>query len=133
MRSKPDIIEPYLKKLDEKNFDLSHVRKALEEKDYPEEEIKAIIKILDNELQQRAFEKLNNATRFNLMGLGLTLTGIGILVTFGTFLGFIPSGNSFILAYGPILGGISLSVSAYFSKKKNGGREGKFRNQGRKN
>lgn len=90
MGSKPDIIEPYLKKLDEKNFDLSHVRKALEEEHYPEEEIKAIIKILDNELQQRAFEKLNNATRFNLMGLGLTLTGIGILVTFGTFLALFP-------------------------------------------
>lgn len=126
------ILEYFLEKLNEKNFDLSDVRKALEKENYPEEEIRSVIKILDNELQRQAFDKVNQSSRINLMGLGLVLVGIGIVVTVGTFTGLIPSGNSFILAYGPILGGISISVSAYLSKKRSGTGRGKFENPNRK-
>jgi hypothetical protein len=88
--------------------------------------------MLDNELHRQAFDKVNQSSRINLMGLGLVLVGIGLVVTVGTFTGLIPSGNSFILAYGPILGGISISVSAYLSKKRNKTARGKFENPNRK-
>ena len=126
------IVEYFLEKLNEKNFDLSDVRKALEKENYPEEEIRSVVKMLDNELHRQAFDKVNQSSRINLMGLGLVLVGIGLVVTVGTFTGLIPSGNSFILAYGPILGGISISVSAYLSKKRNKTARGKFENPNRK-
>jgi hypothetical protein len=125
------IVEYFLKKLSEKDFDLSDVRKSLEKEKYPEEEIRSLIKVLDNELQRRAFDKVIQSNRINLMWLGLVLIGIGLVVTAGTFTGLIPSGNSFILAYGPILGGISISVSAYLSKKRIGKTRGKFENRKR--
>ncbi len=125
------IVEYFLEKLNEKDFDLSEVRKALEKENYPEEEIRSVIKILDNELQRRAFDKVNQSSRINLMGLGLVLIGIGLVVTVGTFTGLIPTGNSFVLAYGPILGGISISFSVYLSKKRNGTGRGKFENPNR--
>ena len=120
------IIAHFLKQIDDKDFDLSHVRKVLEKENYPESEIREVIKELDNALQLRAFEKSNRSNADNLIIVGVVLTVFGLVVTVGTFTGLIPSGNSFLLAYGPILGGISISVSAYLSKKKKGPKNRKF-------
>ncbi|WP_439474686.1 hypothetical protein [Algoriphagus formosus] len=120
------IIAHFLNQIDNKDFDLSHVRKVLEKENYPESEIREVIKELDNALQLRAFEKSNRSNADNLIIVGVVLTVFGLVVTVGTFTGLIPSGNSFLLAYGPILGGISISVSAYMSKKKKGPKNRKF-------
>jgi hypothetical protein len=120
------IIAHFLNRIDDKDFDLSHVRKVLEKEKYPESEIREVIKELDNTLQLRAFEKSNRSNADNLIIVGLVLTVFGLVVTVGTFTGLIPSGNAFLLAYGPILGGISISVSAYLSKKKKGPKNRKF-------
>ncbi|GAB2498264.1 acetate uptake transporter family protein [Algoriphagus taiwanensis] len=124
-------IDYYLNKIQEKDFDLGEVRKAMEKENFPEEEIRSVIKRLDNELQRQAFDQVNRSNRINLMGLGLVLIALGLVVTLGTFLGLIPSGNSFILAYGPIFGGLGITVSAYLSKKRNGTARGKFENRKR--
>jgi len=120
------IIGHFLNQIDDKDFDLSHVRKVLEKENYPESEIREVIKELDNVLQLRAFEKSNRSNADNLIIVGVVQTVFGLVVTLGTFTGLIPSGNSFLLAYGPILGGISILVSAYFSKKKKGPTNRKF-------
>ncbi|GMQ24706.1 hypothetical protein Aoki45_13880 [Algoriphagus sp. oki45] len=112
MKDPQAIFDYYLEKIQEKDFDLAEVRKTLEGENFPEEEIRPLIKRLDNELQRQAFSKINQSNRVNLMGLGLFLIALGLVVTLGTFLGLIPSGNSFILAYGPIFGGLGITVSA---------------------
>ena len=50
------IIAHFLNQIDDKDFDLSHVRKVLEKENYPESEIREVIKELDNALQPRAFD-----------------------------------------------------------------------------
>lgn len=120
------IISHFLSQIENKDFDLSKVRKVLEKENYPESEIREVIRQLDNELQRRAFQKSHRSNADHLIIVGIVLAAFGLVVTVGTFTGLIPSGNSFLLAYGPILGGISISVSAYLSKKKNSPKSRKF-------
>jgi len=81
------IIGHFLNQIDDKDFDLSHVRKVLEKENYPESEIREVIKELDNVLQLRAFEKSNRSNADNLIIVGVVLTVFGLVVTLGTFTG----------------------------------------------
>ncbi|OOG77869.1 hypothetical protein [Algoriphagus sp. A40] len=127
MNEKDRVIAFFLKKLDEKNFDISQVRRDLEKENYDENEIKIIVKLVDNEIQRKLFASANYSKSMDLVKIGAVLTLIGLAITIGTFLGLIPMGNSFLIAYGPVLAGISLMLSGWSRKEKNRPQPGKFR------
>ena len=127
MNERNRVVAFYLKKLEEKNFDISQVRRDLEKENYDENEIKVIVKLVDNEIQRKLFESANNSKLTDLIKLGVVLTLIGSAITIGTFLGLVSMGDSFLIAYGPIVAGVSLIVSGWAGKKRNRHQPSKFR------
>ena len=111
------IVDFYLQKINEKDFDISQVRKDLEKNNIAEEDIKAIVRLVDNELQKGLVNKPVSMAPTQLIIFGGIITAAGLIITIGTFTGLIDMGNSFLIAYGPILGGISLLLSGLAKRK----------------
>jgi len=113
------IVDFYLEKIKLNQLDLYDARKEMEKNNVEEEEIKTIIRILDNELQKRMILEHENRTAKNIIAIGVVLTSIGAIFTIGTFTGIIPMGdNSFLLAYGPFLGGLSILFGGLAKRRK---------------
>ena len=102
------ILEQYLAKLDDKHFSIFDVRQELEKNKVEEEEIKVIMRLVDNELQRRTFSKSQGEKSKEIMWFGGVIFCLGLAITIGTFTGFIDMGNYFLVAYGPVLGGLSI-------------------------
>lgn len=63
---------------------------------------------VDNEIHRRLAGK-SKAGKVNATFLvGAVVTLIGLVITIGTYTGLINMGNYFLLAYGPILGGLAI-------------------------
>lgn len=109
--SRENIVNYYLEKSKHKDFQINQIRKELEPKRIPDEEIRNIVKIVDNAVQRRELNQSHNtkANEITIAGGILTLLGAGI--TIGTYTGFIDMGNSFLIVYGPFFGGLSLLIT----------------------
>jgi hypothetical protein len=105
---KEEIINYYFQRFDEKDFEISQVRRDLEKRNVEPEEIKSIVRIVDNELQRYIAFKSRKSKGNELAWVGLVLMTIGIGITFLTYSGIIDMGNQFLLSYGPFLGGLSM-------------------------
>jgi len=96
----------------------SEIRKALESKNIEEAQIKAIIRTIDNKVLGEATEKSKNLKAKEIIYLGLFITVVGIFITIATYTGMINMGDSFLLAYGPILGGIAILLTGLAKYQK---------------
>jgi hypothetical protein len=112
------IVDHFLAKVSEKDFNIYEVRQELEKHNFEEAEIKQIVRIVDNELQKIHLIKSHNKKANDLMWVGGILTAIGAGVTLGTYTGLLPMGNSFLITYGPFLGGLSIFFGAMAKKQK---------------
>ena len=92
------------------------IRKYLENKSVDKEEIAVIMRMVGNELERGAIKKVRNSygKEVKLVGLFLFLTGM--LLTAGTYFGIITTGNTIIIAYGPVVGGLIMMVSGQYWK-----------------
>ena len=108
MTDRAKIVDFYLEKISDKNFEISEVRNDLERNNFDEEEIKIIVRIVDNALQRSLLEETSSRKSKNLVYVGAVITLIGLFITVGTYTGLIRMGNSFLIAYGPLLGGFSI-------------------------
>lgn len=106
-----------IEKSREKGFEIDQIRKELEERDIPEEEIRAIVRLVDNQMQNNLQIKSDNSKSNELFWAGLFLTIIGAAITIGTYTGIIYMGDSFLIVYGPFLGGISLMFGGLARKR----------------
>ncbi len=106
--SRAKIVDYYIQKLDNKDFEIYDVRKELEKNNVGEEEIKVIVRLVDNELQRHLRTKTNNDRSNDWVWIGSILTVVGAGVTIATYTGIINMGNSFLIVYGPFLGGLSI-------------------------
>ena len=86
------------------------IRKQLQSKNIPEHEIKEIIRVIDNYVMNQALAKATTTKIKEIYWVGVALTSIGVTITFGSLLGILSTGNSFIIAYGPLLGGLSTII-----------------------
>lgn len=102
------IVNHYLEKTVDQNFTILDVRQELEKGGIDEEEIRIIVRLVDNELQRRIVNSAQGDKAVGLVWLGGVLTAVGLIYTIGTYFGLIEMGSYFLLAYGPILGGISI-------------------------
>ena len=73
-------IDHYLQRLSDKNFEIYDVRRELEQQNVDEEEIKIIVRAVDDELQARLLKSANPdyAAVFIRMGIILILIGIAL-------------------------------------------------------
>ncbi|HQQ98175.1 MAG TPA: hypothetical protein PLX35_12985 [Cyclobacteriaceae bacterium] len=79
------IVDYYLEKVDGKNFDLFDVRKEMEKNKIEEQEIKTIIRLLNNELQRRMIYEAQNKQASAIFWVGAVITVVGAAITLGTF------------------------------------------------
>jgi len=116
--SRAKLVDYYIEKSKEPDFRISQVRKELEARNIPDEEIKAIVRLVDHSMQMDALTKSSNkrANEFIIAGAILTLVGAG--VTIGTYTGLIDMGNSFLIVYGPFFGGLSILLGGVAMKRK---------------
>lgn len=114
------IVDFYIAKLDEPNFEISSIRPELEKNDFEEEEIRTIVKLVDNEAQRRLFTKASNSKSKELIWVGAFLTIFGAIITIGSYTGLIDMGNSYLIAYGPFFGGLATLFVGLSKNKEEG-------------
>ena len=86
----------------------SVLRKEMEERGLNEEQIKVVIRSIDNKILQGAVSEAKGKWANQIIYIGFFLALIGILITYGTYTNIINTGNYFILSFGPILSGVGL-------------------------
>jgi hypothetical protein len=112
------IVDFYLKKLDDKSFEISDVREDLERNNFEENEIKVIVQLVDNELQKKLLSISINKRANDLIYIGGIVALIGVLMTIGTYTGLIKMGSSFLIAFGPIIAGLTFLLIGITSRKR---------------
>lgn len=115
--SRAKIIDYYLEKSQREGFELDEIWRDLTKNNVDEEEIRIIVRLVDNEMQRRMFHNSDGKQSNNLIWIGLILTVVGASITIGTFTGLLNTGRSFILAYGPFLVGLSILARGIAKKK----------------
>ena len=118
MNTRAKIIDHYVEKSKEPGFQIDQVRKELEANNVDEEEIRIVMRLVDNEIQRGLSKKANNLKMNELIIVGAVLTLFGAGMTIATFFGIIGAGNSFILAYGPFFGGVALLLSGVAKRRR---------------
>lgn len=98
------------------------IHKQLQLQQIPDDEIKEIIRVIDNYIINQALVKATTTKIKEIHWVGIVLTIIGATITFGSLLGILPTGNSFIIAYGPLLGGLSTIIYSKTNSKRQRGR-----------
>lgn len=110
MNDRAKIVSYDLEKLDDPNFEIAQVRADLERNNFDEEEIRVIVRLVDNELQRRVLNSARSSGAVEWVWVGAILTALAAGITIATYVGIIDMGDSFMLAYGPFLGGLAILV-----------------------
>jgi hypothetical protein len=111
-------IHYYIQRLSDKNFQIYDVRRELEHQKVPEEEIKIIVRAVDDELQNRLLNKNQSDSTTNFIRIGIILMVIGVVITVASLARVIDTGGKFVLAYGPFIGGLSIILVGLIKRKK---------------
>ena len=115
--SRAKLVDYYVEKSMEEGFEIDQIRKELEDRKIPDEEIKSIVRLVDNHMQNDLLIKSHNSKSNELFWAGLALTIIGAAITIGTYTGAINMGDSFLFVYGPLFGGLSLMFGGWAKKR----------------
>ena len=87
------------------------MRKEMEKNGLTERDIRIVIRMVDDSIQRQAATQSKRAwTESSGMGfvvIGTAICAFGTFMTLGTYFGIIDTGNSFVIAYGAILGGLA--------------------------
>jgi hypothetical protein len=118
MTDRAKIVDFYLQKITDNDFEISEVRKDMERNKFEEEEIKIIVRLVDNELQRRLLTATSNKKATDLVYIGTVITLIGVVITVGTYTGLIPMGDSFLIVYGPFLGGLATLFTGLAKRRR---------------
>ncbi len=115
--SRSKLIDYYIEKSQSPDFQIDQIRKELEPNNIPEEDIRAIVKLVDNHILNNAFTKnsKNRSTELIIAGAILALLGVG--VTIATYTGLINLGDNFLVVYGPFFGGVSMIFGGLAQRK----------------
>lgn len=97
----------------------SQIRKKLEEQNIPEDQIKLIIRSMDDEIFKKESIKSNNSKAIETIGVGAFLMLFGLSVTISVFFHIIDVGNTFVIAHGPIIIGLGIMISGIGKYRKN--------------
>ncbi|MEQ9304280.1 MAG: hypothetical protein RJQ14_10225 [Marinoscillum sp.] len=115
--SRAKLIDYYIAESRNPNFQIDQIRKDLEKKGIADKEIKVIVRLVDNAIQNAALHKTTRNRSNELLIAGGVLTLIGAGITVGTYTGLINMGDSFLVVYGPFLGGASMVLGGLTRKR----------------
>lgn len=91
-------------------MDFSEIRKELKAKGESDDTIRIVIRSIDRciiEIEREKTELRRVKERFYI---GLCIFGLGLSVSVGSYMGFIEMGDSYVIAYGPVLGGFMMMM-----------------------
>ena len=113
--SRAKTIDTYFELIDSKQMEFSQLRTSLEDKNIEIKEINVIVNQIDKQLIRTAQMRASHEKGKNLFYGGLALAVAGIFLTLGTYTGIINLGKYYLIAYGPICGGL---ITAMTGKSK---------------
>lgn len=116
--SRADTIDHYFELIDSGQMEFSTLRKTLEADSIPMDEINIVVRQIDNQLIRSAQKRTDHSVGRNLFLGGLILSALGLILTISTYLGLINTGNVYVLAYGPFLGGLVIAMTGKSKMKK---------------
>lgn len=108
--SRAQTIDHYFELIDSGNMEFASLRKQLEEKDIPKDEISVVVRQVDKQLMRATQKRADHKMGKNLFIGGLCFSGLGVLLTFGTYSGLIDLGNVYLIGFGPITGGLIIAM-----------------------
>ena len=111
-------IDHYLQRLTDKGFEIYDVRRELEQQNVEEEEIKIIVRAVDDELQARLLKSANPDYAGVFIRIGIILILIGIALALAMVVGVVEPGDFFIFVYASFFGGLSVLLFGLFKRKK---------------
>lgn len=111
------LIDYYFEKK-QAGMSFAEIRKQLTEKELDEETVKTIIRLIDKQIVGEELKAAANRIARERIAVGATLTAVGLIATVGSYIGVFNLGNKFILAYGPIVGGLGILGSGLSQKRK---------------
>lgn len=115
--NKEKIIDEYTEMVIE-GLPFDQVRKALEKENYPEEDIKFIVRKVDDQVMAHQLKKPQSKLGEKLMWAGLIIMTIGLALTLAHFYNLIYLGNSYLAIYGPFLSGMIIYFMGKSRKRK---------------
>jgi len=104
------------KKVD--GMDFSQIRKELKEKGIEENDIKNIVREIDNKILAGDVKKVGKIKARELRLIGWTLMIIGGVATLGTYIQWFDVKGYHIVAYGPVIAGYLMIVAARKAQRK---------------
>lgn len=102
----------------EKGFEIDQVRKELEANDVPEEEIRIIVRKVDEQVQIQAVNKSSRIKGMQLIIAGAILVVVGMIIFLITTLGNIDLGDAALFLCGQVVGGGSLIATGLAWRKQ---------------
>lgn len=96
----------------------SEIRNELTQRGVDEEGVRIVIRSIDNKILSGEYSKTANSKKSAFFWIGLVVFLLGLFLTLGTYTGVINTGNSYIVAFGPLLGGLFLMSSGTIRSKK---------------
>lgn len=115
---KQQLIDDFVEKKNN-GMGYSEIRNILENKGYDADQVKEIIKEIDREVILSLNVKSANEKAKKIMFLGAVIFIGGLLLTVGTYLGILTKGNTYVISYGPMIGGLVILYSGYSKLIKN--------------
>tara|TARA_A100000171_G_C2131127_1_gene146799 strand:+ start:934 stop:1329 length:396 start_codon:yes stop_codon:yes gene_type:complete len=115
--SRAKLIDYYIEKSQSPDFQIDQIRKELEPNNIPEEDIRAIVKMVDNHILNSAFTKNSKNRSSELIIAGAILALLGVGITIATYTGLINLGDNFLVVYGPFFGGVSMIFGGLAQRK----------------
>ena len=94
-------------------MEFTQIRKLLETKNIEENIIKLIIRDIDNKILAEEKTISHNKKAKEFIYIGSALCAIGLIITIGTYTHMFNMGDSFLLAYGPIFGGVGMILNGF--------------------
>ncbi len=111
-------IEFYINKLSEKGFEIYHVRRELESQNVDEQEIKFIVRAVDEELQKRLVMNAEKDQTTKFIRYGIILTAIGGVLLALSATRIIYFGENIYIGYVPFFIGLGMIVVGLLKKRK---------------
>ncbi len=121
MANNAELYDRYLV-LKQEGMSFGEIRSRLASEGVADEDIRVIVRLIDNQILRGEVTKSRNRKARELIGVGLVISVVGIFVTVGTYLGYINTGNSYLVAYGPVLGGAAIAAGGWSQHRRRGGR-----------
>ncbi len=110
-------IDYYIQRLSDKNFQIYDVRRELEQQKVAEEEIRIIVRAVDDELQHRLQHGNPGETASQFIRIGIILVIVGVVLTTLALSGILKMGRLLILAYSPFFIGLSMILVGFLKRK----------------